>query len=128
MIFFLTLFIAMRVFESSGQLPPLISSYGDDLICLPLILSAVVWVHRRREKNFTLPRVQGVMVLLFFSLYFEGILPLFSKRAVADPWDLLMYFAGWVTFEWLINESRAQSDFFLLPVVEQLPDGPDQSF
>ena len=44
------------------------------------------------------------MTLALFSIYFEGLLPRWSSSAKADPWDLLMYLAGYLVFEALMNK------------------------
>jgi len=103
----LALFLLVRLLEFAGHLPLLAASYADDLLCLPLILGGVLWCHRKWGKQsweFTLPPGHGLMTLVFFAIYFEGILPLWKASAVADPWDLLMYLSGYLIFELLMNK------------------------
>jgi len=112
MLFFLAAFILIRLLEMTGHLPGLGASFADDLICLPLVLGTLLLLHRRwgrRGPQFTLPHSHGIMGLVLFSIYFEGILPHWKSTAVADPWDLLMYFAGYLIFEILINRPAGNS-------------------
>ncbi len=102
----LALFIFLRILDVSRQLPPLASSYADDLLCLPLVLGLVLWAHRRllgRGSAYILPRAHGLLTLLLFACYFEVLLPRWKSSAIADPWDLLMYALGYLVFEMVMN-------------------------
>lgn len=103
----LTAFFLVRILETTGHLPPLAASYADDLLCLPLVLGAILWCHRRLGNSMaggTLPHSHGLLTLALFAIYFEGLLPRLKTTAVADPWDLLMYLAGYLFFEAVINK------------------------
>lgn len=104
--FYLCLFLLLRLLEWSGRAPVWASSWGDDLICLPLVLGGILLVQRRlpgRGAHFTLPLGQGLAVLVGFSLYFEFLAPLLGTGAVADPRDLLAYAAGFLLFQFIQN-------------------------
>lgn len=108
----LLLFLVVRFIESAGHLPPLAASFADDLLCLPLVLGGVLWCHRQlstRGPRYTMPRSHGLMTLALFSIYFEGLLPQWSSSATKDPWDLLMYLAGYLVFENLMNKPAIQT-------------------
>lgn len=106
MLYIFAFFLLVRVLEFAGQLPPLAASFADDLLCLPLVLGVVLWCHRRIVKQggqYTLPGSHGVMALVLFAVYFEGVLPVWSSSVVRDPLDVLMYLAGYLVFEIMLN-------------------------
>ena len=92
--------------EALGCAPGLVSSYGDDFLCLPLVLSVVLSAHRLvlRSGRFTLPGFHGLVAVVLFGFLFEGILPVVWARAVADPLDVLMYLAGFLVFQAGLNQ------------------------
>jgi len=102
----LALFVMIRLAEARGNAPEWVSSYGDDLLCLPLVLSVVLTVHRLslRSGRFTLPVFHGLLAVVLFGILFEGILPLTGARAVADPLDIIMYLAGFLVFQAGLNQ------------------------
>ena len=99
-------FVMIRLAEARGGAPGWVSSYGDDFLCLPLVLSVVLTAHRLsiRSSRFTLPGFHGLLAVVLFGLLFEGILPLAGARAVADPLDVLMYLAGFLVFQAGLNQ------------------------
>jgi len=69
--------------------------YLDDLLCLPIVLSLIQYVQRRKySPRFTLPLSHIVLAVLFFALSFEIILPAISSRFTGDPLDVALYFIG----------------------------------
>jgi hypothetical protein len=96
----------IRLAEARGSAPGWVSSYGDDLLCLPLVLSVVLTVHRLSllSGRFTLPVFHGLLAVVLFGILFEGILPLTGARAVADPLDIFMYLAGFLVFQAGLNQ------------------------
>ncbi len=106
----LILLFSIRFLDVTDHLPVLAASYADDILCLPLVLGAVLWCHRRmiqQNKQYVLPASHGLWTLLLFALYFEGLLPRLKASAVADPWDLLMYLVGFLIFQFLMNKPAA---------------------
>ena len=99
-------FVVIRLTESQGSAPSLVRSFGDDLLCLPLVLSVVLTAHRLsvRSCRFTLPGFHGLLTVALFGIFFEGILPLLGAGAVADPLDVLMYLAGFLVFQLGLNQ------------------------
>lgn len=88
--------------------PPWATSYLDDLLCLPLVLGATLVAHRLRsgDRTLVLPLGHGLFAVALFSLVFEGILPRLAARHTADPWDLVMYAAGFAVFQLGINRRQ----------------------
>lgn len=84
-------------------LPPLVSSYLADLLCMPLLLSLTLAAHRWLiNRQGTLPVTWLVGAWAYVSVWFEGLLPLWSPRAIADPLDVLAYALGtWAFYRWL---------------------------
>jgi hypothetical protein len=118
MAFLLVLFLCVRIAEATGHLPVLAASYADDLLCLPLVLGIVLGAHRRlcgRGPQYILPRFHGLLTLVLFAIYFEGLLPRWTSAAVGDPWDLLMYLSGYLLFETLMNRPKASSHQMVNP-------------
>jgi hypothetical protein len=108
----LVLFVWLRSLELAGRLGGLQASYGDDLICLPLILSGILVVQRRFGSlgRRVLPVSHGLVAFAAYSLYFEAVLPYIGTRFTADPMDLMVYGMGWGLFELLINRPLRSRD------------------
>lgn len=89
-------------------LPPSLASYLDDLLCLPLVLGATLMAHRLRsgDRNLILPASHGLFAVALFSLCFEVILPRLAPRYTSDPWDVVMYAAGFALFQLGINRRQ----------------------
>ena len=107
------IFLALRLVEFLGQLPWWAAGYGDDLICLPLVLGWVLIVQRLRGRStgLVLGAGHGLAAFLLFSLYFEILLPQINTGFTADPWDVLMYAAGWGIFQLGINRPCRESSW-----------------
>lgn len=85
------------------------TSYLDDLICIPIVLFIVQFVHRYIDKNdFILPISHIILSVAFFSVIFEIILPRFSLRYIGDSLDVVFYLTGAIIF-YFINESGNKS-------------------
>ena len=93
-------------------LPTLLSSYLGDALCMPLLLSLLLAAHRWLiKRRGTLPVAWLVGAWACVSVWFEGLLPLWSPRAVADPFDVLAYALGtWAFHHWL-NRPPRSADF-----------------
>ena len=82
-----------------------------DLVCLPLVLGLVLMAQRMtgQSLDWTLPWWHGLIGMMTYALYFEGVLPRLHSGAVADLRDALGYLLGWVLFELLINRRCAKN-------------------
>jgi len=102
-------FVLVRLVEAVGTAPGWVRNFGDDLLCLPLVLSLVLVVHRlvRRSRVYTLPVFHGLAALVLFSVYFELVLPGTEHPAVGDPLDPLFYLAGFLVFQLGLNRQVA---------------------
>ena len=99
--------LAERGVEASGTAPPWASARLDDLVCLPLVLTVILALHRLagRPPTWPLPLAHGLAVTLGYALFFEWVLPRWDARAVADGGDVLCYAAGLIVFQLLINRA-----------------------
>lgn len=85
-------------------LPVGISSYLGDVLSLPLLLSLALAAHRLLiDRTGTLPVKWVVGAWLVVAVWFEGLLPLWAARAVADPLDVLAYALGALAFHRWLN-------------------------
>ena len=85
---------------------PLIHSYLDDLLSLPLILTLILFAHRSiriSSDAFTLPRSHIVLSLVLIAGVFELLLPQIAPRFTADIYDVIAYSGGAAIFDLLIN-------------------------
>jgi hypothetical protein len=124
-------FFLIRLGEAHGSAPGWIRNYGDDFLCLPLVLSLALAVHRLNGRCFqaTLPVSHGLLALGVFAVFFEGILPRIGSSAVADPLDVLMYLAGFLVFHLGLNRDVAKwPDHADLPLMKFIPRAPGSRF
>ena len=103
----IALFVLVRLGEASGSAPAWVRGYADDLLCLPLVLSVALAARRKVGKpgSSLLPLSHGIVAVILFGLIFEVVLPRFKTAAVADPWDIVMYLAGFLVFQFGLNRS-----------------------
>ncbi len=104
------LFLLLQVGQGARLVPAWVHSWGDDLLCLPLILGGILWAQRHvagQGAGYILPRAHGVGVLLLIGVFFELIWPRVGAGAVADPWDLVAYTLGFFFFQRFINRPGA---------------------
>lgn len=95
----------LRAGEATGRLPTWAASWGDDFVCLPLLLTTALLAHRLlgRAPAWRLPVVHGLAAVVLYAVLFEVLLPAVGARATADPWDVAAYGGGWVFFQAVIN-------------------------
>jgi hypothetical protein len=87
-------------------LPTPLTAYLADLVAMPVLLSLALALQRRlegRPSTFVLPDTWQLAAWLGVSIWFEGLLPLFSTKAVADPLDVAAYALGTLAFRHWLN-------------------------
>lgn len=88
---------------------PLVNSYFDDFLAMPVVLGITLqiyhWIHPLK-KRFIFTPLQILVAVLYFSVIFEGLLPLVSEVYIRDLWDILYYLLGAVWFYFLINKKE----------------------
>ncbi len=92
-------------------IPGLLQSYLNDVISIPLMLTVALYAQRRlvaRSYTFVFPDSWLLLAWGYVSVWFEILLPCFSVRAVADPFDVAAYAVGTLAFRrWLNRAGRA---------------------
>lgn len=85
---------------SETPVPAWVSSYFADLLCMPLLLTAALyllrWIKKRPELLLSLPMI--VFAWLYCSFIFEWLLPRFNNAYTSDIVDILIYALGSAVF------------------------------
>ena len=79
-----------------GWSSPLLRSYGDDLLTLPIVLSLMDELAYWSGSRIS-PKRRWLLALIgwiWFSALFEGLLPIYFEEMVSDPADVLAYGLG----------------------------------
>jgi hypothetical protein len=100
--------ISIYLAERNGfSLPELVRFYLNDLLIVPLTALITRWLMRVlfHVGNFILSVGQVVFIVLFYSLLFELILPLYIQRYTGDFLDVVMYAAGGAFYWKFINKA-----------------------
>ncbi len=80
--------------------------YLNDLLCLPVALTLALFLQHQLFPGVArnrLNKAQVIFSFLYFSVFFEGILPAFSERYTRDLWDIPAYAAGGILFYYFCN-------------------------
>ena len=99
--------------------PEVISSYLDDLLVMPIILTICLFGTRyvHSDHNLRLSIVSALSVAVLYSFYFEAYLPERSSRYTADWFDVALYFVGALLFyafqnlDYQTGNSKADSEY-----------------
>lgn len=92
------------------QLPTFFSSYLNDLLCMPIVLSVCLFVIRKisKRKDLKISLFSAFSLAALYSIYFEWYLPENTTRYTQDVVDVLLYFGGALIF-YLAQRSEASS-------------------
>lgn len=80
--------------------------YLNDVLCLPVVLPVAWWLQQKLFPQSARPRLNGAQVFftwLYFSIFFEGILPAYSEKFTRDYWDILAYAIGAIFYYLFLN-------------------------
>jgi hypothetical protein len=80
--------------------------YLNDMLCLPVVLTVALWLQQKlfsRSCRRRLNKAQVIFSVIYFAIFFEGILPAFSDRYTRDYWDIAAYAVGGVLYYFLFN-------------------------
>jgi hypothetical protein len=81
------------MFHPSGI--KLLDNYLLDLLCMPLVLEITRQAMRLIfSPNYDLSKFQILFAVLYVSLLFEYLLPMYQTRFYADVFDVFAYSAG----------------------------------
>lgn len=85
--------------------PAPVQFYLNDLLAVPVAATLGMWFMRwvLKEDSLVLVKWQVIFIVTFFSLLFEGLLPLLMKRYTGDPVDIGAYIAGGFFFWKVMN-------------------------
>lgn len=75
--------------------------YLNDVLCLPVALTLALFLQQRFFPASARQRLhpgQVVFAFLYFSVFFEGLLPAWSGLYTRDAWDLAAYACGGLIF------------------------------
>ncbi|NEM97729.1 magnesium citrate secondary transporter [Pontibacter burrus] len=82
-----------------------VQHYLDDLLCLPLVLTATLFVLRFfYGQRVRLSSYHVAFTVLYFSLAFEVFFPQFMPRYTGDFLDAVLYATGGVIFYRFLNK------------------------
>ncbi|MEJ8756840.1 magnesium citrate secondary transporter [Pontibacter sp. H259] len=85
--------------------PAWLQNYFDDLLCLPLVLTATLFVMRIfYGSQLRLSGYHVAFTILYFSVAFEVFFPKFMPRYTADFADVLLYIFGGIFFHRFLNK------------------------
>ncbi len=87
---------------------PIIHSYLDDLLAIPVILGITLQIYRKihpQKDAFSFTKKQILVAVIYVSIVFELILPYFSSTYTSDIYDAVCYTLGAIYFFFLINQS-----------------------
>ena len=89
------------------QLPRFINNYTNDFLILPIVLTICLFVLQkiRQDNSFTISIAIIIYMVLFYTVFFEIIMPKVSERYTADTLDFLMYSLGGLWFWYLQRKS-----------------------
>lgn len=86
------------------ELPDFFAHYFTDLLCMPIVfgLSSEVLRWIGGELYAWLSPAKLIAGLIYFSIFFEFVLPKWNTGATGDPLDILCYLIGTIFF-WYIQ-------------------------
>ncbi|WP_375584470.1 magnesium citrate secondary transporter [Cyclobacterium xiamenense] len=91
---------------------PLVHSYLDDLLAMPVILGLTLQLYRcihPLKERLVFSVGQVLVGFVYVSLLFEVLLPAWSATYVRDAWDVGCYFLGSAYFYALINKKPSEN-------------------
>jgi len=102
-LYFIMLVIAASIYSSQKlaiPLPLLVNNYLNDLLCIPLVLGALIFIIRKlkHDPRFTLPFGFIFILSSYYAIFFEYYLPKINIRYTSDWIDVLLYFLGGILF------------------------------
>ncbi|WP_324721492.1 hypothetical protein [Salinimicrobium sp. HB62] len=106
----LTLFLLnLLLLSFCSDLPAFFSSYLNDLLYLPIVLSICYFVIRcfSKNKQVNISLFSAFSLATLYSVYFEYYLPEVKVRYTSDFIDVLLYFAGAFIF-WLVQRLESK--------------------
>lgn len=104
------LFITHQVFQKIlGWNLPIIDSFLDPLLCLPIFMGIMLierrfFLKRRKNNNvYTFSNLEVIIIATTLSIIFEEGFPRWSDQFTKDYFDYIFYFVGALFFYLFIN-------------------------
>lgn len=100
----LLIFLGIIVFTTiKVDLPTWITSYVNDFLCMPVVLTICLKIVHfiKNDTTIPLPLLSILALTSFYAIYFEWYMPQVEPRYTADWVDVIMYFGGAFLFYWL---------------------------
>jgi len=90
------------------QLPTIINSYANDLLCMPIVLTiCLIAVQKiKKDDSIRLSLFTIISLTLYYAIYFEYYQPQINPRYTSDGWDIVMYSLGSLFFYGLQKKSN----------------------
>lgn len=117
-------FFAVFIFLSIGilnlaevDMPTWITSYVNDFLCMPVILTICLKIvhYIKKDTTIRLPLLPILALTSFYAIYFEWYMPQVETRYIADWVDVIMYFGGAFLFyslQFILTKKSAQTGRF----------------
>ncbi|MGB1204073.1 MAG: hypothetical protein ACPG5B_00435 [Chitinophagales bacterium] len=103
----ISLFLLNQIAEKCFQIfIPFWHAYGDDLLCMPVVLSIALYIQRRftfRNPNYIFSKTQIIVAVAYYALAFEYLLPAYHSAYTADKFDIIAYSLGAFLFYFYLN-------------------------
>lgn len=102
----------LLLLKTSVQLPVFFSSYMNDLLCMPVVLSICLFIIQKikKQKDLKISFFSAFSLAVLYSVYFEIYLPEVTTRYTSDIVDVFLYFTGALIF-WLVQRSEISQKF-----------------
>ena len=100
----LFLFVIIQFDTNLGlSMPKFTKIYVKDFLCMPIVLGICLICLQLLEKDryFTIKFLPIFILTIWYSIYFEAILPQYMQRYTSDWWDVFLYFLGAIAFYFL---------------------------
>src|SRR5450755_4770325 len=101
------IWVIVLTMRREGHPIPFINGYINDAFAIPVIANLGLWFQRVfiiKNNYYVLAPRHVVFIIIYVSVVFEGLLPLFSKVYTADWIDVLLYIVGGVFFYKVMNK------------------------
>ena len=102
-----SLFLLNQIAEKCFQIfVPFWHAYGDDLLCMPVVLTIALYLQRRftfRNPNYIFSKTQIIVAVAYYAFVFEYVLPKYHAAYTADKFDVIAYSLGAWLFYGYIN-------------------------
>ena len=103
------LWLLHSVFQQYFPEPWFLQYYLNDLLCMPIVLGTAVFLQRNvvlRQPAYALTAYQIGIIVVYWSVMFEGVIPNFVPRYTADLFDVLAYALGAAFFYFFGNSGQ----------------------